>query len=146
MPPITISSGTEIPEAFGPIRTATRKTTVAVRHPSTEETFIKPWGTLTARPGIDVVAIEDGGDEHPVKIDLFARTYTEVAPGRYRKSAVTRVVQIPPSVVVELETLEGREIVEHPDYIAIGISNEVYANSFHWVAANLQFAEPPSAA
>ena len=40
---------------------------------------------------------------------------------------------------VVVRSLEGDCTIRHPDFIAIGIQGEVYANSAAWVAANLDF-------
>ncbi|MDD3518863.1 MAG: hypothetical protein PHQ14_10985 [Chromatiales bacterium] len=136
---IHIRNGEQIPADWGEPRTATRRTTVAIREPAGIETFWKSWGTLTARLGEDWVVMEDSGAAYPVKKAIFARTWQEVAPGRYRKIARSRLVQVPPGVVAVLATREGDLEVTHPDYVVIGAEGEVYANSAAWVAENLEF-------
>jgi len=42
-------------------------------------------------------------------------------------------------VVAVLATREGEIEVRHPDYVAIGAENEVYANAAQWVSENLTF-------
>ena len=138
-PRIYLDSGSRIPAEWGRPREAQRKSTVAIREPDGIETFAKSWGTLTATPGVDWVIIQGDGEEYPIKKDIFTTTYEEGPPGRYRKTAHSRLVQVPEGVVAVLMTREGELEVRHPDYIAIGAANEVYANSAAWVAANLEF-------
>ncbi len=133
-----LESGDQIPSAWGEPREAVRKTTVSVREPHGIETFAKHWGKLTAVPGVDLI-VQDEGEEYPIKKTIFAATYQEVTKKRYRKTARSRLIQVPPGVVAVLATKEGEIEVYHPDYIAIGKENEVYANSAAWVAANLEF-------
>jgi len=85
------------------------------------------------------VVTEESGNEYPIKQDIFARTYEAAGPGRYRKAARSRLVQVPEGWVAVLATLEGVIEVAHPDFVAIGADNEVYANSQAWVQANLEF-------
>ena len=135
---IEIRNGSEIPAEFGPMKKAVKKTTVQIREPNGQEKFSLSWGELTAVPGVDVV-ICTGTEEYPCKIDVFRETYREVSPGEFQKSAVTPVVQVPKGVTVTLYTLEGKETVTYPNYIAVGKKNEVYANAEKWVQENLDF-------
>jgi hypothetical protein len=87
-----------------------------------------------------------GSGDHPGfgrtvshKKDIFAATYEETVPDRYRKKARSRLVQVPEGVVAVLTTREGEIEVRHPDYVAIGAENEVYANSAQWMVENLTF-------
>jgi hypothetical protein len=134
-----IASAADVPATWGAPRAALRKSTVARRAPVGVETFTLDWGTLTAQPDEDWIVIQETGEEYPVKRDIFARTYEEVAPGRFRKKARSRLVQVPAGVTAILATREGELAVRHPDYVAIGAEGEVYANAAEWVAANLEF-------
>lgn len=136
---IPIAHGSQIPGDWGTPCEAIRTTTVTVREPAGMESFVTSWGTLTATPGEDLVIIQDSGEAYPIKKSIFAATYEEAAPGRYRKKARSRLVQVPEGVVAVLATREGEIEVRHPDYVAIGAENEVYANSAQWVAENLVF-------
>lgn len=109
-----------------------------MREPRGGETFANAWGVLTAEPGTDLIVVQDSGEAYPVKKDVFAGSYEAVDNGRYRKTSLSRLVQVPAGAVAVLATREGREEVRHPDYIAIGDQGEVYANSAAWVAANLE--------
>jgi hypothetical protein len=140
--PIRLAHATDIPAAWGAPRPAVRKTLVARREPNGVETFNLAWGTLTAQPGEDWVIVQDSGEEYPIKRDIFLQTYEEVAPGRFRKTARSRLVQVPEGVVALLQTKEGELEVRHPDYVAIGAEGEVYANSAAWVSENLAFVDP----
>lgn len=137
--PIRLAEAADIPAAWGAPRQAVRKSSVARREPNGVETFTLAWGTLTATPGEDWVIIQDSGEEYPIKRDIFAQTYEEVAPGRFRKTARTRLVQVPEGATAMLATKEGELAVRHPDYVAIGVEGEVYANAAEWVVANLEF-------
>jgi len=136
---IPITHGSQIPCDWGMPREAVRTTTVTIREPRGTESFVTSWGTLTALPGEDLVIVQDSGEAYPIKKSIFAATYEEVAPGRYRKKARSRLVQVPKGVVAVLATREGEIEVRHPDYVAIGAENEVYANAAQWVSENLTF-------
>ena len=135
---IRIDSGNDVPSDFGVWHEAVRRTSVTIREPQGIETFEKSWGTLTAVAGVDVVIVQDAGDEYPIKRDIFAQTYEQVGPGRYRKTAKTRLVQVPQGVIAILASPEGEIEVTHPDFIVVGVRNEVYANSPDWVRENLE--------
>lgn len=137
--PLRITSAAEIPATWGQPRPAWRKSLVRVRAPAGVETLATPWGTLTAVPDEDWVVLPDSGAPYPIKRVIFAATYVEVAPGRYRKIAPSRLVQVPPAAVALLVTREGEITVRHPDYVVVGAEGEVYANSPEWVAEHLTF-------
>lgn len=134
-----LNSGDQLPAEWGKPRAAVRKTTVSLREPNGIETFVKSCGTLTATPVVDFIIVQNDGEEYPIKKNIFATTYEEVTPGRYRKTAHSRLVQVPEGIVAVLATREGELEVRHPDYVVIGEENEVYTNSAAWVAANLEF-------
>ena len=136
---LPIAKGDQIPADWGTPREAVRTTTVTIREPRGTESFVTSWGILTAVPGEDLVIIQDSGEAYPIKRAILAATYEEVAPGRYRKKARSRLVQVPEGVVAVLATREGEIEVRHPDYVAIGAEGEVYANAAQWVAENLKF-------
>lgn len=136
---IAIGHASEIPPAWGALRTASRRFTVAIREPHGTETFSVAWGELTAHPGVDWVVMQDDGSAYPIKKDLFARTYEAAGPGRYRKVERSRLVQVPPDTVALLATLEGPLEVRHPDYVVVGSRGEVYANAANWVREHLAF-------
>jgi len=137
---VTIETGDHIPSTFGSLRKAILKSTVRIRQARPGgETFDKPWGTLTATPQEDLVIVQDSGEEYPIKRGIFAETYEETEPGRYRKIAQSRLVQVPEGTVALLKTLEGDLEVRNPDFIVVGEQNEVYANDAEWVEANLEF-------
>jgi hypothetical protein len=141
MTTVRIADARQLPATWGAPRTVARKSSVARREPNGVETFTLSWGTLTAQPGEDWVIVQDSGEEYPVKRDIFARTYEEVVPGRFRKMVRGRLVRVPKGVVAVLATKEGELEVRHPDYVAIGAEGEVYANSAAWVAENLEFVD-----
>ncbi|MGE4560267.1 MAG: hypothetical protein AB7E77_08700 [Desulfobulbus sp.] len=136
---IRLSTPQQIPASWGKPREAVRKTTVTVREPQGVEPFTTGWGELTAVPGEDLVIIQDSGEQYPIKQAIFAATYEETAPGRYRKKTRSRLVRVPPGVVAVLVTPEGEIEVRYPDYVVIGVADELYANAAGWVEENLAF-------
>src|SRR5690606_39114834 len=135
---IAIADAGDIPAAWGTPRTASRRGTVTIREPRGREVFTLSWGELTAEPGVDLVVGQPSGESYPIKKDIFARTYRQVAPGRYRKATRSRLLQVPEGVAAVLTTREGELLVRHPDYLAIGEDGEVYANAAAWVADKLE--------
>jgi hypothetical protein len=138
---VHINNGHQIPADWGAPRTARRKSTVTVREPAGTETFEKAWGTLTATPGTDLIIVQDDGEEYPIKKEIFDKTYVAVDHDRFRKKAVSRLIQVPEGVVAVLATLEGDIAVGHPDWVVIGSQGEVYANHADWIEANLEFID-----
>lgn len=136
---LRIATGKDIPAAWGPPQKAKRKMTVAIRDPNGREDFTTPWGTLTAVSGVDLVIRENSGEEYPIKKAIFAATYEAAGHGRYRKIAISLLVQVPVGVAAVVVSKEGELEVTHPDFVVIGTDNEVYANSAEWVAKNLEF-------
>ena len=136
---VSIGHASDIPPGWGALRTASRRFTVAIREPRGTEVFSVAWGELTADPGMDWVVVLDDGTAYPIKKDLFNRTYEAAGPGRYRKVERSRLVQVPPGTVALLATLEGPLEVRHPDYVAVGVQGEVYANAANWVREHLVF-------
>jgi hypothetical protein len=136
---VRIARADDIPPSFGGLRLAHKKNPVRMRSPVAPEEFRTEWGVLVARPGEDVVVIDPSGSEAPVKKEVFERTYGETAHGEFRKHAAVRLVQVPPGVTAVLATREGDLEVRHPDYVVVGVDDEVYANAADWVAENLEF-------
>lgn len=134
---VIIQNGNQIPPDWDLQREAKRKNTVTVREPEGQETFEVTGGTLTATPELDWIIIQPSGEEYPIKKEIFTATYEEVKAGHYRKTARSRLVQVPEGVIAALVTREGSVEVRHPDYVVIGTENEVYTNSAQWVAENL---------
>jgi hypothetical protein len=140
MQQLTFSTGAQVEAQFGAPILARRKTLVQKRETSGREVFSFPWGDLEAVQGVDYVLTPlDGSDSYPCKIDIFADSWEETVPnsGVYRRKALAKIVQVPLGFEVTLETLEGDTKVYHPDYIAIGVTDEVYSNGKEWVDANL---------
>lgn len=141
----TIGSAGEIPAEFGPLRKVRKTSTVKIRQPQApREEFQKSWGTLIGIPGEDLVIYSDADPAgYPCKISVFAEAYEELASGsgQYRKKEITRLVPVPAGTEVLLKTLDGDEIVRHPDWIAVGKGGEVYANDSDWVKKNLEFVD-----
>lgn len=140
-------TGEEVIKAYGQPRLAKRKTneTVRIREVNGErEIFPHKGGDLTAIPGLDYVMIPKNGAEYPCKIDIFEKSWEEVEPGSgvYRRKALAKLVQIPEGESVILSTKEGLTMQSHPDFIAIGVDDEVYSNSLEWAKGNLDFLVP----
>ena len=136
----TFTTGAEVIAAFGQPLTAKRKTLVRIRPTVGTEVFPRERGDLTAVEGIDYVLMPvDGSQPYPCKVDIFPGSWEETEPnsGLYRRSALCKFVPIPPGVTVTLKTREGDATVSHPDYVAIGIDDEVYSYASDWVRDNL---------
>lgn len=142
MKELTFSSGTQVQSEFGSPLVARRKTLVTFREAEGVETFSRSYGDLTASEGVDYVLVPvDGSDPYPCKIDIFSKSWEEIVAGSeiYRRKALAKVVPVPRGVSVTLKTLEGDENVSYPDFIAIGVNDEVYINRKEWVEENLEF-------
>jgi hypothetical protein len=139
---LTFSTGAQVEAQFGAPILAHRKTLVKKREVVGEEVFSLSYGDLTAVQGVDYVLEPlDGSHPYPCKIDIFADSWEETVPnsgvGVYRRKALAKIVPVPLGFEITLETLEGDTKVYHPDYIAIGVKDEVYSNGKEWVDANL---------
>ena len=142
MPKHIFDHASHVIETFGPPLIGKRKTLVTTRPIKGEfETFHTSAGELRGEGSVDLAVVPmDGSPPYPCKISIFHESWLETEPGSgiYRRSAVSKIVPIPEGHEVVLRTLEGDETVRHPDFIAIGIKGEVYANSAAWVADNLE--------
>lgn len=137
------SRGSQVVQAYGPPLAARRRTRVTTRAIQGErETFLTSTGQLEGLKDLDLVVVPcDGSPPYPCKISIFRESWRETEPGSgvYQRQALAQVVPIPEGDQVVLHSLEGEITVRHPDYIAIGVEDEVYANSARWVADNLDF-------
>lgn len=132
-----------------------KNSTVKIRPSNGVETFKVSWqeAELVSDPEVDLIVIQPNGKEYPCKRDIFWQTYAvhnapdfysedvslSVYDYEYVKNAKTRIVQIPEGVNVEIETLEGiLPVVTFPDYVAIGVKGELYANTQDFVQKNLE--------
>jgi len=139
---LTFSTGAQVEAQFGAPILARRKTLVQKRDAVGEEVFSLSYGDLTAVQGVDYVLEPlDGSHPYPCKINIFADSWEETVPnsgvGVYRRKALAKIVAVPPGFEITLKTLEGDTKVSYPDYIAIGVKDEVYSNGKAWVEANL---------
>jgi hypothetical protein len=50
------------------------KGTVAIREPKGRESFATAWGMLTDTAGLDVVVVQDSGEEYPVKKSVLPKS------------------------------------------------------------------------
>ena len=130
------------------VLTTRKKTTVRMRPCNGVEQFSVGWceSILTSDPMTDVIIMANG-EEYPCERKIFNDTYAPVLELSsenaddvvYIKSATTKLVVIPIGETVQIETLEGLlKEVSFPDYIAIGITGELYANTFDFVRDNLE--------
>jgi hypothetical protein len=144
--PVTITNSHGAIALIGDPKIAKRKTLVRIREVNGTEVFETKYGegNLEAKQGIDFVVIPvDGAEQYPCKIDIFHKTWeeTEKDSGIYRRKELCRCIPIPEGTTVILETLEGKRVVSHPNYIALGIEGEVYSYSPEWVEKNLEFVD-----
>jgi hypothetical protein len=139
----TFATADDVLSVYGPPRVGRRKTLVRIRPIAGEsETFTTRSGELVGTKDQDLVVVPvDGSAPYPCKVSIFHDSWGETEPGSglYRRTALARVVPVPEGDEVVVRSLEGDCTIRHPDFIAIGIQGEVYANSAAWVAANLDF-------
>jgi hypothetical protein len=137
------SNGAEVIAVYGQPLQARRKTTVQTRYVEGDRESLRMANgeVLEAVAGVDYVMIPEVGHPYPCKIDIFNRSW-EPDPERlgwYRRKALCNVIQVPEGDFASLNTLEGKVTVQHPDYIAIGIDDEVYFNTYGWAQSSLEF-------
>jgi len=80
---------------------------------------------LIADPG-DLILVNDSGERHPIKRDLFEQTYSEIAgsDGLVTKTAPTMAKQMPEPFTVQ--TLEGQATGQAGDWLAQGADGECW--------------------
>lgn len=146
----SFATGAQVVAVYGAPRLARRRTLVRTRPIAGDrEIFHTSSGDLEGSSQEDLAVVPcDGSPAYPCKRGIFNDSWSETEPGSglYHRRALARVVPVPEGHEVLLHSLEGDLCVRHPDYIAIGIQDEIYANSAAWVAANLDFlpaAEAP---
>ena len=140
----TFTNAIEVVQVYGQPKTAQRKTLVKIREAEGREVFQRTEGDLVAVEGIDyVVEPVDGSPKYPCKKAIFHNSWAEISEGSgtFRRIARSKVIQVPEGDSVTLNTLEGRTNVSFPDYIALGINNEVYSHSLSWLESNLEFLD-----
>ena len=128
-----------------------KKTTVQIRPCNGVEEFEVSWqdSKLVSDPEVDLIVIQPNGTCYPCKRDIFYETYVAHELDRslpvgmlvktWIKKATSQIVEIPEDEAVEIETLEGTlNEVTWPDYIAIGVKGELYANTLSFVRNNLE--------
>lgn len=132
-----------------------KRTTVKIRDAKVVESFKVSWqdAELMSDPNADYIVIQPNGSEYPCKKDIFWSTYEVSNPPDfysedyskssfdydYIKKATTQLVEIPKGVSVEIETLEGTlPAVTFPNFIAIGVKGELYANTLEFFENNLE--------
>ena len=127
-----------------------RKDTVIIRSCQGVEKFKVSWqdSELISDPTLDLIIIQKNGKEYPCKRDVFFETYEPMPwsidqlAQKYRKKTISTLVEIPEGYEVNILTLEGTlNSVKYPDYIVVGIKDELYANSKEFVDENLEIIE-----
>lgn len=145
----TITTPGDIPFQWPRLK-ARKNTAVTIRPSNGVESFTVSWqdAVLTSDPDVDLIVKSPDGNEYPCKTEIFFDTY-DVVPAisnddliagyKFVKSAaLTTLVSIPETAVVEIHTREGvLPAVEYPDYIVIGSVGELYANTKDFVDKNL---------
>jgi hypothetical protein len=145
---ITVKNPEHIPSDWK-ILNVRKKTTVKIRSCNGVEKFKVSWqdAELVSDPEVDLIVIQPNDKEYPCKSDIFWDTYelkkpcfhSDQSKFEYIKKATTQIVEIPEGYEVEIETLEGvLPVVTYPDYIAIGVKGELYANTKEFVDNNLE--------
>lgn len=142
-------TGDQVVQVYGAPRLALRKTLVTVRAIAGKtERFATRSGELVGNEADDLVVVPlDGSSPYPCRKTIFEQSWSETEPGSgvYRRTALARLVPVPEGHEVIVRSLEGDLTIRHPDFIAIGVQGEVYANSAEWVAENLEFLPQPQA-
>ena len=93
-----------------------------------------PWGAVLEVTAGDylVSEMDKPEDRWPVEEQIFNETYEEIAPGVYRKKAITLLVPLTeivpdPEQLVVIETLEGNvEVKAGNFFLARGVKNEIW--------------------
>lgn len=146
----TFETADQVVQVYGPPRLALRKTLVTIRAIAGEtERFATRMGELLGHKADDLVVVpSDGSSPYPCKTSIFEQSWSETEPGSgvYRRKALARVVPVPEGDEAIVRSLEGDLTIRHPDFIALGVQGEVYANSADWVAENLEFLPHQEAA
>jgi hypothetical protein len=140
----------QVQQVYGAPRVARPRSLVRIRPiAGPMEVFATPTGELIGRQEQDLVVVPtDGSEPYPCKVSTFHQSWieTEAGSGLYRRQALAKVVPVPEGHEVVVRSKEGEHRIHHPDFIAIGIHGEVYANSAEWVASNLEFLPKEEAA
>lgn len=150
MKKVTVENVGDIPSDWK-VLNVRKSTSVRIRPCAGVEKFKVSWqdAELVSDPALDLIVIQPNGKEYPCKTDIFYETYVakdldlSMAVGRkvdtWVKKATTQVVEIPEGFEVEIITLEGvLPVVTSPDFIAIGVKGELYANTRDFFNKNLE--------
>jgi len=96
---------------------------VEARQLETPRTWVTARGQeLQAEAGDWLVT--SGNDQWTVVGDIFAKTYQQVGPGRFAKTAKVEAVQVPK--LIRVKTLEGEAVAHAGDWLLRGVSGEVW--------------------
>lgn len=140
---IEVKHPTDIPENWKRF-TARKKSLVSIRESNGIEKFKVDWqeSELVSDPDWDWIIISEDGSEYPCKKDIFLATYevdlTDLYAYKWHKTQSNIIVSVPENYEVIIHTLEGKlNSVTYPDFIAIGIKGELYANTKEFVDNNL---------
>lgn len=105
---------------------------VRARRLERESGWTTPSGS-TLRAAAGDWELTDGTRTWTVASDIFAKTYTEVAPGVYRKTGRVQAVRLNEDAVIP--TLEGESVARAGDWVVRGVNGEV------WPVPAEEFAE-----
>ena len=134
---INLKTRYDIPDNWKKIR-GRNKNTVSIRESKGVETFHKSWGVLESNPEEDIIVVNDSC-EHPCKKDIFFKTYEKLCCGRYKKSFIADLFQVPVGICADIETLEGDlKSVQNPDFVCVGADGELYPIKEEYIKKNFE--------
>ncbi len=145
---LTIRNGKEAIAQLGIPRLARKKATISRRLPKGDVEVIETsWGPQEAYAKIDYVAVQKDGEEYPYKKDLFHKNMEPVPgkPGQFRKKTLSKLLAVPEGTSVQCVTIDGGKQkplqVEAPDFVCIGLDDEVYPMSRETFESDFEWAE-----
>ena len=148
---VRVSNGNEAVKELGQPRLARKKATISRRLPKGKVEVIETsWGAQEAHAGLDYVAIQKDGSEYPYKKELFHQNMEQVPgkPGEFRKKTLSKLLAVPEGLQVDCVTIDGGEQkplkVTAPDFVCIGLDDEVYPMSRETFEQDFEWADRPS--
>lgn len=145
---LTIRNGNEAVAQLGNPRLARKKATISRRLPKGDVEVIETsWGPQEAHAKIDYVAVQKDGSEYPYKKDLFHKNMEPAPgkPGQFRKKTLSKLLAVPEGTAVQCVTIDGGKQkplrVEAPDFVCIGLDDEVYPMSRETFESDFEWAE-----
>lgn len=127
-----IADGRTAVSIFGPARLAQKISSITIREPnSAVEVIDTVFGKQEAHQGTHYVA-KDAHGEYPYEVEAFHANMRELddRKGHYQKITPSQLIEIPKGVTVRCVTIDqGKQkpiLIEYPDFIGIGVKDEVY--------------------